>query len=209
LFEPPCAACRAPLHRPLDGAVCDGCWASIRISRLFDERLDVSHPISWRAAVNAYEGRMTDIIHALKYDRRQSIAPRLGALMRKAGAAMLADADCVVPVPLHPWREFRRGFNQAHQLALHLGPPIAPLLKRVRNTTPQIDLPREQRLANVTDAFTLAAPGSRFPVPGVVVLIDDVATTGATLESCAQVLLRSGVKEVRALTAARVVNAPR
>ena len=150
---------------------------------------------------------MTDIIHALKYDRRQSIAPRLGALMREAGAAMLADADCVVPVPLHPWREFRRGFNQAHQLAIHLGPPVTPLLRRVRHTMSQIDLPREQRLANVRDAFAPTDPGSRIPVPDVVVLIDDVATTGATLESCAQVLRRSGVKEVRALTAARVVNA--
>ena len=175
---------------------------------------------------------MKDVIHALKYDRRHSIAPRLGALMREAGAAMLADADCVVPVPLHPWREYRRGFNQAHQLAIHLGRPVVSLLERVRHTTSQIDLPREQRLVNVKDAFALTDPGARpsafaagwplrrdlagarsasggGPVPGVVVLIDDVATTGATLDSCAQVLRRSGVREVRALTAARVVNAPR
>ena len=189
--------------------MCGACWSSIRIVRSLDERFDVSHPISWRAAVDAYEGRMKDIIHALKYDRRRSIAPRLGALMREAGAALLADADCVVPVPLHPWREYRRGFNQAHQLAIHLGPPVVSLLTRVRHTTPQIDLPREQRLANVRDAFALTDPGSRIPVPDVVVLIDDVATTGATLESCAEVLRRSGVKDVRALTAARVVNAPR
>ena len=179
------------------------------MSRSLDERFDERHAISWRAAVDAYEGRMKDIIHALKYDRRQSIAPRLAALMREAGAAMLADADGVVPVPLHPWREYRRGFNQARQLAIHLGPPVTPLLKRVRHTPSQIDLPREQRLANVRDAFALTDPGPRLPVPRVVVLIDDVATTGATLESCARVLRRGGVKEVRALTAARVVNAPR
>ena len=64
-------------------------------------------------------------------------------------------------------------------------------------------------MANVQDAFALADPGSRLPVPGVVVLIDDVATTGATLDSCARVLRRSGVRDVRALTAARVVNARR
>jgi predicted amidophosphoribosyltransferase len=209
------------LQRPLDGAVCEVCWASIRISRSLEERLDASGPISWRAAVDAYEGRMTDIIHALKYDRRQSIAPRLGALMREAGAAMLADADCVVPVPLHPWREFRRGFNQAHALALHLGPRVIPLLKRIAHTQSQIDLPRERRLANVKDAFAvidkpegLSPPGVSSlssgdgPLgPSIVVLVDDVSTTGATLESCARVLKAAGIKEVRALTAARVVNA--
>jgi predicted amidophosphoribosyltransferase len=217
------------LRRPLDGAVCDACWASIRISRALDERLDASHPISWRAAVNAYEGRMKDIIHALKYDRRRSIAPRLGALMREAGAEMLRDADCVVPVPLHPWREFRRGFNQAHQLAIHLGPAVVPLLKRIVHTRSQIDLPRERRLANVKDAFAIDKPKGLSPQdffkdpqdffkdpcdpcgdgplgPSIVVLVDDVSTTGATLDSCARVLRRSGVKDVRALTAARVVN---
>jgi ComF family protein len=169
-------------------------------------------------AVDAYEGRMQDIVHALKYDRRRSISPRLGALMRERGAALLRDADCVVPVPLHPRREYSRGFNQAHDLAIHLGRPVVPLLRRVAHTQSQIDLPREQRLANVRDAFAfqpacpergagLPAPSRR--VPDIVVLIDDVATTGATLETCAQVLKRSGVQEVRALTAARVVNARR
>ena len=159
-------------------------------------------------AVDAYEGRMKDIIHALKYDRRRSISPRLSALMRERGEGLLKDADCVIPVPLHPRREYGRGFNQAHDLAIHLGPPVVPLLKRVVFTQSQIDLPREQRLANVRNAF-VADPGARRPVPDIVVLIDDVATTGATLETCAQVLKRSGVQEVRALTAARVVNARR
>ena len=151
---------------------------------------------------------MKDIIHALKYDRRRSISPRLGALMRERGAELLRDADCVVAVPLHPWREYSRGFNQAHDLAMHLGRPVVPLLKRTIHTHSQIELPREQRLLNVRDAFA-ADSGSRIPVPGVVVLVDDVSTTGATLETCAKVLKRSGVKEVRALTAARVVHARR
>jgi ComF family protein len=208
LFEPPCASCRAPLEHPLDGAVCGVCWAGIGASRAVDERFDEAHPIARQIAVDAYEGRMKDIIHALKYDRRRSISRRLGALMRDAGADLLRDADCVVPVPLHPWREYRRGFNQAHALAVHLGPDVTPLLKRIVHTPSQIDLPRDQRMANVRDAFTLTDPGSR-PVPGIVVLVDDVATTGATLESCARVLRRGGVREIRALTAARVVNARR
>ena len=152
---------------------------------------------------------MKDIVHALKYDRRRSIAPRLGALMRGAGAALLADAECVVPVPLHPWREYRRGFNQARELAIHLGPPVMPLLKRVRHTASQIDLPRDQRLQNVRDAFALQSCGGERSRPSTVVLVDDVSTTGATLESCARVLKAAGIREVRALTAARVVNARR
>jgi predicted amidophosphoribosyltransferase len=145
--------------------------------------------------------------------------------MRESGAELLRDADCVVPVPLHPRREYSRGFNQAHDLAIHLGPPVVPLLKRVVFTRSQIDLPKHERHRNVRDAFAFQpacpergagfpapsrrAPGSRLPAPGLVVLVDDVATTGATLEQCAIVLKRSGVREVRALTAARVVTARR
>jgi ComF family protein len=189
--------------------VCEACWDSARHAGAIDLRFDDSHAITWAAAVADYDGRMKDIVHALKYDRRRSISPRLGALMRERGAALLADADCVVPVPLHAWREYRRGFNQARDLAIHLGPPVLPLLSRVRQTASQIDLPRAQRLENVKAAFALAAPGSRLPVPGVVILVDDVSTTGATLESCARVLKAAGIREVRALTAARVVTARR
>ena len=154
-------------------------------------------------AVDAYEGRMKDIVHALKYDRRRSISPRLSALMRERGEELLSDADCVVPVPLHPRREYRRGFNQAYDLAFHLGPPVRSLLARVKHTRSQIDLPRHQRQENVREAFAMIDK----PLgPSIVVLVDDVSTTGATLESCARVLKAAGILEVRALTAARVVN---
>ncbi len=189
--------------------MCEVCWASLRHHPL-ELRVDASQTISWAVAVDEYDGRMKDIIHALKYDRRRSISPRLGALMRERGAEVLRDADGVVPVPLHPRREYSRGFNQAHDLAIHLGPPVVPLLKRVVYTQSQIDLPKHERHRNVRDAFSFRPdPRSPIPDPGLVVLIDDVATTGATLDACAQVLKRSGVKEVRALTAARVVTARR
>ena len=150
---------------------------------------------------------MKDIVHALKYERRRSIAPHLGRLMKECGANLLRDADAVVPVPLHPRREYQRGFNQAEDLASHLGRPVVKLLTRVRNTHSQIDLPKHRRQENVKDAFALdPVRGSRLPVPGIIVLVDDVSTTGATLEACARVLKSAGVKEVRALTAARVVN---
>lgn len=149
---------------------------------------------------------MKDIIHALKYERRRSIAGPLGCLMRTTGGHLLRDADAVVPVPLHRRREYQRGFNQADDLARQLGVPVVPLLKRVVFTQSQIELPKDQRHENVKDAFAFSVPGSPFQVPGVVVLVDDVATTGATLDACARVLKAGGVKEVRALTAARVVS---
>ena len=150
---------------------------------------------------------MKDIIHSLKYERRRSIAPPLGRLMRERGAELLRDANAVVPVPLHPRRQYERGFNQADDLARHLGLPVVPLLKRVVFTKSQIELPKEERRENVKNAFALNPdPRSLIPDPCIVVLVDDVSTTGATLEACARVLKASGVKEVRALTAARVVN---
>jgi len=208
LFEPPCAACAEVLAQPLAGAVCDRCWASIRHGQPLHERFGGGRAVSWACAVDHYEGRLRDIIHALKYEHRRSIAKPLGALMRERGAGVLCGADLVVPVPLHPRRERERGFNQADDLARHLGVPVAPLLQRVRFTTSQIDLPADARHQNVRDAFAVS-PGpakAGHHIGTVVVLVDDVSTTGATLEACATVLKRAGVKEVRALTAARVVT---
>lgn len=209
LFEPPCAACAQVLSHPLNGAVCDRCWADVRRGSPLHE-----HPrgrgVDWACAVDHYEGRLRDIIHALKYERRRSIAPPLGALMRMSGAPLLLGADVSVPVPLHPRRERARGFNQADDLARQLGLPVVSLLQRVRDTASQIELPAEDRQRNVRGAFHLArVPGPGSPIPAIVVLVDDVATTGATLDACACVLKAAGVREVRALTAARVVTGRR
>jgi len=150
---------------------------------------------------------MKEIVHALKYERRRSVAPPLGALMRECGHDLLRDADVVVPVPLHPRRQYERGFNQADDLARQLGVPVAPLLKRIAFTRSQIELPKHERQENVKSAFAFSpVPRSLIPDPRVIVLVDDVSTTGATLEACARVLKDAGVKEVRALTAARVVT---
>lgn len=187
--------------------MCESCWTALRLAPRLDERFSDRHPVIWAAAVDHYEGRMREVVHALKYDRRRTIAPRLGALMRACGADVLRGADAVVPVPLHRLREYRRGFNQARELAIHLGPPVVPLLRRVRHTRSQIDLPKHERYLNVEDAFEWCpVAGSRLPDPAVAVLVDDVSTTGATLDACARVLKAAGVAEVRALTAARVVN---
>ena len=128
--------------------------------------------------------------------------------MRLAGAPVLRDADVVVPVPLHRRREYQRGFNQADDLALHLGVPVVRMLKRSRHTHSQIELPKAQREQNVRGAFELAEACGLRP-EACVVLVDDVSTTGSTLDACAKVLRSAGAKDVRAVTAARVVSGRR
>lgn len=160
--------------------------------------------------MGAYEGTLRDVIHALKYEGRRTLARPLGQLMAAHGASLLDGADCAVPVPLHRRRHRARGFNQAAELARALGLPVVDALVRVRATSSQTDLPAAQRHRNVRGAFRAARAGllgrRRAAVGGrTIVLIDDVCTTGATLEACAAVLKAAGAREVRALTAARVV----
>ena len=124
--------------------------------------------------------------------------------MRECGAELLSAADVVVPVPLHRRRRRVRGFNQAEDLARNLGRPVTLALRRRRATQSQADLPAARRHVNVRGAFALRW---RSDVRGCrVVLVDDVCTTGATLEACARVLREAGAREVSALTAARVAT---
>jgi ComF family protein len=125
--------------------------------------------------------------------------------MRTRGEPLLLDADLAVPVPLHPSRRRERGFNQAEDLAQHVGLPMLVALRRVHRTVAQADLPAARRHGNVKGAFA-ARPDCRSISGKIVVLIDDVSTTGATLDACAIALKDAGAREVRALTAARVVT---
>jgi ComF family protein len=230
VFAPACVACDRLLDHPTRGPVCEPCWHSIApLPGPLCEQCGDALP-SWRAAapdsarcarcrrgapsvvraraIGAYDGALRAIIHALKYDGRRSVARRLAGLMRERGGAVLEGADCAVPVPLHRSRLRQRGFNQAADLARHLGVPVVHAAVRVRATSSQASLPAAQRHGNVRDAF--APVRTRPPLAGsVLVLIDDVATTGATLDACARALASSGVREVRALTAARAVSVTR
>jgi ComF family protein len=223
VLAPACVACKRPLSTPTLGIVCSACWAAVRpipapfcpvcgdpvrswrapLDRCADCRVQRPHVSSGRTA-GPYEGALRSILQAFKYDRRRSLAAPLRQLMRERGAAVLAGADCVVPVPLHWRRRWRRGFNQALELSRDLGPPVVRALRRHRNTRTQTDLPAAARHRNVRDAFAVRGAVS---IAGLrVVLVDDVSTTGATLEACARSLIAAGAAEVRTLTAARVVT---
>jgi ComF family protein len=159
-------------------------------------------------AAGDYEGPLREIIHAFKYDGRRSLATPLAAMMRTHGAALLGDADFVVPVPLHPWRRLRRGFNQADALARRLGMPVVHALWRTQATVPQAGLRPAQRRRNVRAAFRVSPLVRRARLQDAcIVLVDDVRTTGATLDACARALKEAGARHVRALTVARA--APR
>ena len=105
--------------------------------------------------------------------------------MRDAGQVVLADCDCIVPVPLHPWRRLRRGFNQARDLAGRLDRPVVDALWRIRATPSQMSLGAAARHTNVRNAFLmspLCTRGARLHGARIV-LVDDVRTTGATLDA--------------------------
>ena len=175
LLAPICAACRRPLDQPTRGAVCPPCWASIvpitppccrtcgdplpswrvlSVAEALCPRCRRRAPlVSLARAIGPYEGTLRAIVHALKYDGRPTLARHLAARMREAGADVLSGADLVVAVPLHRSRERARGFNQARELARHLGLPVADALTRTRRTPSQADLPAARRHANVRGAF--------------------------------------------------------
>jgi ComF family protein len=152
----------------------------------------------------AYDGALRDIIHAFKYEGRRSLARPLAGLIRAAAGDLLRGADCAVPVPLHPWRRLQRGFNQAADLAGALGLPVVHALWRVRWTRQQMGLARDARQQNMRGSMRLSS-WPRYDLRNrIVVLVDDVRTTGATLEACSAVLRDAGVREVRPVTVAVV-----
>ena len=203
-LAPRCASCDAPLDAPTTGCICRSCWT---IATATPTILWSSDVIAAARAGGNFDGPLRDIIHALKYDGRRSLARPLARLMEGVGTDVLHGADGIVPVPLHPFRLLRRGFNQASDLGKALPVPLVPALWRVQWTQSQSGLTGAERRRNVRNAFALSPllsrRGRERTLRGrVILLVDDVRTTGATLNACAIALLDAGVREVRALTAA-------
>ncbi len=148
------------------------------------------------------------MIHGLKYRGDRHCLKAIVESAQKAMPELSRWTMPVVPVPLHIGRLRQRGFNQSMLLAKELLPAALirlDLLKRVRNTRPQVELDGEERRANVKGAFAASAAAKNMESA---IVVDDVFTTGATLMECANVLVRAGVKKVEVFTVARVVTPP-
>jgi ComF family protein len=138
----------------------------------------------------------------------------MGRWASQAGRDLLADADALIPVPLHWRRQWRRRFNQSAMLAAAVsaesGVPIAAgALKRVKATAQQVGLTRAERATNVQGAFRVPEEGRASVLRRRLVLVDDVLTSGATVEGCARALLRAGAANVDVLVFARVADPAR
>src|SRR5439155_27029370 len=140
--------------------------------------------------------------HHLKYSDRVSLAKPLGDILKDCWRREGFTGDLVIPVPLHRSRERIRGFNQAELIASRLGLPVAPrLLHRRKNTPSQTGLTRNERKRNLAGAFE-----ARGVVKGTLIVVDDVYTTGSTMNEIARTLKRAGAERVEVLTVARVAN---
>jgi ComF family protein len=176
---------RCALPNPT-GAVCGAC---------------LNHPPHFDAtlALWRYEFPCDGLVQALKYRARLALA---GFFAHRLASGPMPEVDLIVPMPLHPRRLAERGFNQALEIARHLGRPIEPRnVLRVKHTPPQTELPYEERAKNVRGAFLckLDLSGAR------VAVLDDVMTTGATLNELARALKRAGAARVENLVIARTV----
>jgi ComF family protein len=164
-----------------------------------------------RSVVRFDDGPARLIVHRLKYYDRLEIARPVGRWMARAGAELLDEADVLAPVPMHRLRLVSRRHNQAAVLAQAISrdtgvPTAMRALERVKPTPPQVGLSRAQRAANMQGAFRASEEGKLAALDRRVVLVDDVMTSGATVNAAARALLRAGAKRVDVLTFARVVT---
>ncbi|MCW5719447.1 MAG: ComF family protein [Bauldia sp.] len=229
-MPPHCLACAAAVEA--DGALCPSCWSGFAlIDRPYCERLGAPLPfdtgpgaLSPEAiaspppfgrlrAVALYDQTARRLVQGLKYDDHLDLAPWMGSWMARAGAEVIVGAEIIVPIPLHRMRLWRRRFNQSAALASVIGrlsgkPVAVDALRRQRATRRQVGLGRNERALNVRGAFAVNARSGE-PIAGRnVLLVDDVYTTGATVEAATRVLRRAGAAEVDVLVFARVAQQP-
>ena len=227
LFPPVCAGCRRLVAAP--GTLCGQCWPTLRfIERPWCEVLGtpfshemgegilsadaIANPPPFARARSAvvYEGAARQMALGLKFRDRTELGPWMARWMMRAGGELVADADVIVPVPLHRRRFFWRRFNQSAELAraigVQSGKPFAPdAVIRVRPTRQQVGLGARERETNVRGAFRVPTEAEILVRGRRVLLVDDVYTTGTTVSAVTRALKRGGAADVDVLTFARVL----
>lgn len=222
-----CELCSSLLESPGERVVCRSCWEGIRTSfpsyclccgRFFESSgephlcqdcLKKRPPFSCHRSCTRYRGEFKDIIILLKYRHYQVLGGDLAQFIyRVLGEEdeLWWSVEAIIPVPLHSKRKRQRGFNQARLIAKELSKLkeielVEDCLVRIKNTPPQTFLDEGERESNVSDAFRVRK-GENIKEK-VVLLLDDVYTTGATIRECSSVLREAGAKEVRAITLAQ------
>ena len=209
-----CPACFARLSF-VNPPVCSGCGAPLGVSQARSRSCASCRakrpPWAEARAALRYDEWSKRLILPLKYADRTENAQVLASFMTRAGGALAAAADWIVPVPLHRWRLMGRRYNQAALLARHVGraagrPVLLDGLRRVRATRPLMSLTPERRVAELAAAIAIKPSRAAMLVDSRVLLIDDVLTSGATAEACTAALLRAGVLRVDVLAAARAFS---
>ena len=228
VMPPVCLSCERRID--VAGMVCPTCWSTMRfVERPFCEILGspfsydlgagalsaeaIANPPAFDRArsVVLYDDVARKLIQGLKFSDRTDLAPWLARWMERAGSDVLAQSCLIVPVPLHRWRLLERRFNQSAELARPIavatGYEYRPeLLERSRRTKQQVGLKAKERARNVQGAFRVPS-SQKLEVKGQrILLIDDVYTTGATLQACARALRRAGAVQIDCLTFARVAT---
>ena len=228
IIPPVCLACHEPLSQ--HDTVCATCWTEISFIRQpLCDRLGLPLPfdtgpgsISAAAVANPpiydharavahYSGVMREMILAFKYGDTHNARKLFGRWLTSAGQELIDECDVIAPVPMHPRRLLTRRFNQAAILARELSRTTnlryqPQLIKRTRQTTAQVGLSSAQRRRNLAGAFTVSSGQRRYVEGRNILLVDDVITTGTTLNACARALCRAGAARVDAIALAIVTN---
>ncbi|MSP43079.1 MAG: ComF family protein [Alphaproteobacteria bacterium] len=201
ISSPMCARCGLPFAFGMEEDAEQECGACLADMPDYDRA----------RAVFQYDDASRSMILAFKHGDRMEGAPAFAAWMARAGADLVADADLIVPVPLHRKRLFRRRYNQLAVLALYLArltakPAMVDALARTRHTPPMGGLNRRERLHNMAGAIAVRDARWANVAGSNILLIDDVLTTGATASACARGLRGAGAARIDILTLARVVR---